>query len=359
MKAACLFVSRLVALVLLGGAAAIAAGGQGPTAAADAPGANAGPAVSVVAANQDRIRPVGERVPGLARLKACDVCDKAKGAVKAGDKVACATSAACAAAKAGKKAAGKAAGAAKKKVEEAAADVADDAFVKFVQRLADGTQTALEKVSTFWLKIPSPDLASGGSGKSWTSQKAVSSLQGNLMPVAAAFAVISFAFALARIAFSPERASEGMRAIGRQLLAVSLATLPALAMTALLIEAGDQFSPWIVKQGSAGGASDGLAKLMEVAIKTGNAGVFLIVFIISLLGSITQVAFMYLRGAAIIVMFVLLPMVAAGSGTEEGWIRLKRMMMLILGFVLYKPVAAIIYATGLKLIGEDTSGDIR
>ncbi|WP_460797463.1 hypothetical protein [Nocardioides pacificus] len=248
------------------------------------------------------------------------------------------------------------AGAGSDAVGDAVSSVAGDAFETFVQRLADGTQTGLQHVLTVWMKAPSPELATG-SGQSWKSSPVIESLHADLMPVTAAFAIISFALALLRIGMSPERVGEGLRGIGRQLLAVVLATLPALAMTMLLLEAGDEFSPWLVERAAGGGTSDGFATLMKVAIASSNAGIFLIVFLIALLGSVAQLAFMYVRGAALIVLFVLLPIVAAGSATEEGWLRLKKLLMLILGFVLYKPVAAIIYATGLRLVGESGSDD--
>lgn len=238
---------------------------------------------------------------------------------------------------------------------------ADSAMDKVYEWIADGLKTGLEYVSTFWMEFPSPTLAEG-SGQSWSGAPAITDMQGYLMPVTAAFAVVSFAFALAQIGFSPERASEGMKGIGRQLFAIVMSTVPALAVTQLLMEFSDEFSPWLVERASGGAASGGFSQVLVEGMIPGDGttglGFYFVVFILALLGSIVQCVWMVVRAVAIIVLFVLLPLTAAGAATDEGWLRVKRIWMLILGFVLYKVVAAAIFGAGLRLMTADqSSGD--
>lgn len=243
----------------------------------------------------------------------------------------------------------------------AVSDVAGSAFENIVQAIADGCRTALEYVSTFWMKVPSPDLASG-SGQSWSASGTISSLQHDIGPITAVLAVISFSLALGRIGWNPERAADGSRQIARQLMAVLVATLPAVAITELLIQFGDEFSPWILQRASGTNTSDGFQQVLingifgsETGLPDQGLGLYLIIFLLGLLGSLVQCIFMVVRGAAIWVLIIMLPPTAAMSASEEGFIRFKRLCALILGFVMYKPVAAIIYATGIRLMSDGGS----
>lgn len=243
-------------------------------------------------------------------------------------------------------------------------NLAGSAVQQFVQSLADGCKTALAYVSSFWMKVPSPDVASG-SGQSWHEAGTVSLLQGSLMPITAAVCLISFMFALLRISFSPERAGEGMKSILRQMVAVICATLPAAVITQVLIEFGDQFSPWIIQQAAGQSASEGFQKILingmfpDQGGFSSGLGLYLVIFLLAIIGAAAQCVFMVLRGAMIFILLVMLPPVAAGSATEEGWQRYKKMLMGILGFALYKPVAAIIYATGFKLMSQNDGDQVQ
>lgn len=249
-------------------------------------------------------------------------------------------------------------------VKQGVEDLAGSAVQQFVQALADGCKEALGYVSSFWMKVPSPDIASGG-GQSWHGSSTLTSLQGDLAPITLAVAVMTFAVALLRIAFSPERAGEGLKPILRQMLAVVTASLPAMAVTQLLIGFGDEFSPWIIKQASGQSASEGFKNVLIAGmfgtngVPSNGLGLWLVIFLLGIIGAVVQCLFMVLRGGALIVLLVLLPPAAAASGTEEGWARYKKMLMVIVGFALYKPVAAVIYATGMKLMSQNDGDQVQ
>lgn len=244
-------------------------------------------------------------------------------------------------------------------LEEGASNLAGSAVEEFVQALADGAKNLLGYVSTFWMEVPSPKLATG-SGQNWQGTDLMTSMQQYLMPITAAICVMSMAFALLKVGFNPEQSRAGFTSIGRQMVAVLLATLPAWAVSQVLIMSGDEFSPWIIEQASGHEATDGFKSVLIEGLSPGapseGLGMWLVIFLLAIIASLVQCLFMVLRGAAILVLFALLAPAAAASATEEGWQRYKRLLMVVLGFILYKPVAAVIYATGMRLM-SDNSGD--
>jgi len=171
-------------------------------------------------------------------------------------------------------------------------------------------------------------------------------------------ALISFAIAIARIAFTGQ--GSDARHLVRQVAAVGAGSLVVVAGTQLLIAAGDAFSPWIIRQAAGGREpSEGLKTLISTGLANGapgnSLGLWFIIFLLCGLGAIVQCIFMLVRGAALVVLMVFVPPTAAGTASEEGWARFKRLALLIVGFALYKPVAAIIYAVGIMQMTQNTN----
>lgn len=235
--------------------------------------------------------------------------------------------------------------------------VAQSAFEGIVKALGAGVVTMVKFMSSFWFAIPSPVVATGDGG-SWALSPAIAQINAWTAPMTAAIAIISFSIAIGRIAFSGNGGE--VRGIVRQMAAVGAGTLVVVATAQLLIRAGDAFSPWIIEQASAGGdPSSGLEKLISAGLQNGeptaSLGLWFLVFILCGLGSIVQCVFMLIRGAALYVLMAFVAPTAASAASEEGWLRFKRLGLLIIGFALYKPVAAIIYAVGILEMTRNTS----
>ena len=113
-----------------------------------------------------------------------------------------------------------------------------------------------------------------------------------------------------------------------------------------LMTAGDQFAPWIIQKATGEELSlSGMLSLSEMMLIYPGGGLFLA--IIGLLGAVVNVLFMVIQGALASTMFALLPAVAAGSGTEMGSNAFRQLQGWLLAVILFKPVAAIIYAFGM------------
>lgn len=227
----------------------------------------------------------------------------------------------------------------------AADAVVGGAIDKFVEKIGDALNKLFEILATTWFKVPSPDVS---------QSPVVRSLTGDLRWITLYIATLGVLLGLGRMAWEM-RATPGL-AIARMML--NLIAVSALGATtvAVLVQAGDSFSPWIVSRATGEPFnSEVLTTLINPATLRENIAIGLVLGLLAMLGTLAQIIFMIVRGAMLIILVALLPTVAAGSATEEGMARLKKMLALLLGFILYKPVAAIIYAGGLRLLHADST----
>lgn len=105
----------------------------------------------------------------------------------------------------------------------------------------------------------------------------------------------------------------------------------------------------------------GTAAQASTAVTGGAAGALILVIflgIIAIATSLMQVMFMLIRGGMLVALVGGMPLAAsaamAGEAGRQWW---QRYMAWFLAFAMYKPVAAIIYATGFKLVGELSTDD--
>lgn len=235
-------------------------------------------------------------------------------------------------------------------------DGAKKAFNYMVKAFGEAVIGLVKWLSTFWMKVPSPTVAGQAADGRWAESQTLDWFHGSLSAFTGFFAVCAFAFGIGRIAWSAHRSGEAHEAKGlvRQVATVAAGPLCLAAVTQLLISAGDAFSPWILERASDGDPSQGMDKLMKIGLGTGAPvtmlGLWLILFLLCLIGSLVQCVFMVIRAPVVIVLLTLTPAFAATTASEEGWQRFKRLGMIVLGFTLYKPVAAVIYAVGIKLM---------
>jgi len=143
----------------------------------------------------------------------------------------------------------------------------------------------------------------------------------------------------------------------RQVSVVGAGALVVAAATELLVMAGDQFSPWIIAKASNGDPSAGLKTMISAGFGAGDPddmlGLWFVVYGVCLLGLIVRCIFMLIRSVA---MMAMVPTVAAGAASDEGWMRFKRFAVVIVGFALYKPVSAVIYAVAISEMTQQNGG---
>ena len=223
------------------------------------------------------------------------------------------------------------------KAGEGISDFAQGQIYDFVKSIAEGSISVLKALTTFWLQLPSPTVDS----------TAVTTIQENLSWYTFAFALIGIFIALGRMVFT-QQFSTGMTAVKMIINLIIVTAVYATAFTAL-ITASDAFAPWIVEKATGQGLD--LAGMLNVElIMTAGIGPGLLMGILAFLGSLANVIFMLLRAVMIAILFAFLPTLAAASASETGNQAFKKAQGYLLAFVLFKPIAGVIYALGFLTI---------
>lgn len=144
--------------------------------------------------------------------------------------------------------------------------------------------------------------------------------------------------------------------VGKSLLTVVLVTTLGTAVVQLALTIGDQFSDWVLE--SAGVTIDGFGT-PAVAVSAIGPGLAIIAGIFGIIATAIQWIIMLIRATILPLLVAVWPVVAAASmiqGSEEAFSKLTKWMV---AFILYKPVAAIIYAFAWRLkSGDDGIGGV-
>jgi len=220
----------------------------------------------------------------------------------------------------------------------------------------DATVSLLKTLGTFWLDIPSPNLnapldTATGNPVAGTGDptSGVAMLQGYLVPFTLIAAVVGLILCGARMGMTArgEHGVEGAKMLVR-LVAVSAA---GAVVVALLTKAGDDFSPWLINKASGQPFDKSAPSLLgQESLLAMTPFLTIIVSIFAIFGSIALVLFMILRSALLLVLVAVWPLAASMTTSEQGMQWYKKINAWIIAFVLFKPVAAIIYASGFLLL---------
>ncbi|WP_213283459.1 hypothetical protein [Cellulomonas hominis] len=185
--------------------------------------------------------------------------------------------------------------------------------------------------------MPSPSVETGG----------VAVVQDYLSWYTFAFALGGLLWAIGRMAVAGDfkAGAPGLKMLVN--LIVSSAALAA-GFTALM-QAGDAFAPWIVQRATGDAlALDGL--ITTAVVMSAGLGPALIIAICLFLGAFANVVFMVFRSAMSAILFAFIPTAAAASATEAGNQTFRKMIAWLIACLLFKPVAAVIYALGILLV---------
>jgi len=206
--------------------------------------------------------------------------------------------------------------------------------------LSAGFAKAAKLSLASWTDVGTPDLT-GPSAQ----------VQAWLQFATAGLAVISLLVAAGRLML--ERKSGGAVAAGRTMVTLLAATFLAVPAVMLLGRAGDAFSSWVLDQAAGQALGDRLVTLAG-NLGTLGIGLELTVAVLGTLAALAQLVLMIVRAGLLVVLTGVLPTVAAASGTRTGQASFNKLTTWLLAACLYKPVAALLYATAFVLIGDGT-----
>jgi len=122
----------------------------------------------------------------------------------------------------------------------------------------------------------------------------------------------------------------------------------------VLSVAGDAWSRWIIDQSVGGSMTTRLGAVAGGSAQMSGLGIG-IEFIVALLGIIScivQIFFLLARVGILTLLAGTLPLSAAGLATPAGRAWFQRTLAWIVAFLLYKPAAALVYASAFSLAGR-------
>lgn len=234
------------------------------------------------------------------------------------------------------------------------------------------TQQAVERIGVVLIAVilisASVGIVTGLLSGARTGSPTVSFLQNSLWYYTMAVAVLGVIVAGARMAWE-QRAEPGRQLI-QGLLTLVVVAGAGLSVVALLTTAADSFSVWILNNSldcniAAGdGTCFGKSMFQLLALTAGTAGaggfgavLVIILGVVAVFAALAQIVLMIVRAGALVVLAGMLPVAAAASLSDPQRTMLRKTSAWLLGFILYKPAAAIVYATAFRLTGTDLFGD--
>lgn len=222
-------------------------------------------------------------------------------------------------------------------------DAATTAFDAAVDSIADGFAKAIQLVVTFWTDVDVPGLT--------TTEGPVAELRANTTWLTAFIAVLSVLVCAGRLALSRSSRPAGEAFKGLAILVV-VSGCGVAAINALVVF-GDSYADWVLDRSTDGQLGQRLVALTTVGDTAGlGSGLILIVALLGMLASIAQLGLMLVRVGVVTILAGLLPLAAAGTGTQTGMDFFRRVVAWLLAFVLYKPAAATVYASAFLLVGD-------
>ncbi len=221
---------------------------------------------------------------------------------------------------------------------------ANAAAQAFVDGFADGFATLVKTMTTFWVDVPTPQL-SGVGGPVARVQHLVYWTQGFLL-------VLSLLYVAGKTALnrSGTVAGEAARGLGTMVVVVGA----GVTAIDVLSVAGDAWSRWIIDQSVGGSMTTRLGAVAGGSAQMSGLGIG-IEFIVALLGivsCIVQIFFLLARVGILTLLAGTLPLSAAGLATPAGRAWFQRTLAWIVAFLLYKPAAALVYASAFTLAGR-------
>jgi type IV secretion system protein TrbL len=229
-----------------------------------------------------------------------------------------------------------------------AAGIADDAINNLAKAIMEGMSQMVTTLSTFWVSMPTVNLASGDGT---TPSPVVSAVNSELMPWTLALAV--FAVILGGIRMIWEQRGAPLKDLLRSLLTLTLVSGLGLGVISILVIAADAFSAAIIDRSTDG---KGFAQAMNILVMTNQTGVgvfiLIILGLIGLIASLVQIVLMVVRSGMLVILAGILPTTAAFTNTEMGRQWFQKAVGWTIAFILYKPAAAIVYSVAFLLMSN-------
>ncbi|WP_395405701.1 hypothetical protein ACHMXB_22430 (plasmid) [Arthrobacter sp. UC242_113] len=241
-------------------------------------------------------------------------------------------------------------------VSDWANDRANDAVKNMAQAVADAVGNVVKTLGTFWVNVGTPALTAAPGGS--TASDPVLFLQNSLYFWTASLAVLSVLVGAAKMVI--ERRGAPLRDLVRSLATLIVVSGAGVAAVGLLTVAADQFSAWIITSSTDGTSfNENITSLLALSATSPIGSIMIILLgLIAILASIMQIVLMIIRGGLLVILTGIFPTAAAFTSTEAGKGWFQKCTAWLIAFILYKPAAAIVYATAFQLSGSKIFGNV-
>jgi len=235
-------------------------------------------------------------------------------------------------------------------------DAANDSIKNMAKAIADAVGQTIRTLGTFWVNVGTPALTSAPGGS--TASDPVLFLQNSLYFWTAALAVLSVLVGAAKMVI--ERRGAPLRDLARSLATLIVVSGAGVAAVGLLTVAADQFSAWIIKNSTDGTSfNENITALLALSATSPIGSIMIILLgLIAILASVMQIVLMIIRGGLLVILTGIFPTAAAFTNTEAGKGWFQKCTAWLIAFILYKPAAAIVYATAFQLSGTKIFGNV-
>lgn len=154
-----------------------------------------------------------------------------------------------------------------------------------------------------------------------------------------------------------QRKAEPLKDILAMLIRLILISAGGVSLVALLSQASDEWSAWMLDEATAGSFNDTLIALFALNPFSVHSGILMAILfgLLAIIAGAIQVVLFMIRQPFLILMVGLWPLSAAATNTDWGRQWFSKLTGWIAAFLLYKPAVAIIFALGLKMMKPDTS----
>ena len=190
----------------------------------------------------------------------------------------------------------------------------NDAMSNMAKAIMEGMSQMVTTLSTFWVSMPTANLASQDG---LTASPVVGFVNSELGYWTLALAVLSVILGGTRMIW--EQRGAPLKDLLRSLLTLTLVSGLGLAVISILVIAADAFSASIIDRATDG---KGFAHAMAILVMTNQTGVGVFILIIlglvGLLASLVQIVLMIVRGGMLVILAGILPTTAAFTNTEMG-----------------------------------------
>lgn len=231
--------------------------------------------------------------------------------------------------------------------------LADDAMGNMAKAIMEGMSQMVTTLSTFWVSMPTVNLASSDGA---TPSPIVSMVNSELLVWTLTLAVL--AVILGGIRMIWEQRGAPLKDLLRSLITLALVSGLGLGVISILVIAADAFSAAIIDRSTDG---KGFAESMSLLVVSGQTGVGVFILIvlglIGLIASLVQIVLMVVRSGMLVILAGILPTTAAFTNTEMGRQWFQKAVGWTIAFILYKPAAAIVYSVAFLLMGNNSGKD--